>query len=381
MGFPEPSRPPNADLHAPTGRGSAPVPVWLGSVLAWLGVCLCFVLLQRETGLRSFLCPARGACEAVLSSQYAQLRGIPLAWLGALFYLGLLALWLAVLAVSSSRMRLRLLDAILWLVVIGLTFSVGLMYLQVAVIHAFCPLCTLSATTVAALLAVGMRARRAVASGPAGASPMAAWTIAIFATFPVLILATESVGERNTTSRLWAVDLSTAHRLGPVVAPVQLVVFSDFQCGFCRQLAPVLKQLHGEFPQDVSIVFRHFPLEGHPRAFPSAIAAECAAEQGHFWEYHDKLFAEGGNLSDAKLLDLALSLGLDQPRFTACLQSDRPRKVVEANRRDAQQLDLPGAPAVFLNGRRLEGPLTYENLARRIKEALPAPPRDTPARN
>ncbi|MEI9897766.1 MAG: vitamin K epoxide reductase family protein [Chthoniobacter sp.] len=86
-----------------------------------------------------FFCPARGACETVLSSQFAQVQGIPLPWLGVLFYLLLLALWLPVVASEAQRRRLWLVDAILWLLVIGLTFSAGLMYLQFAVIHAFCP--------------------------------------------------------------------------------------------------------------------------------------------------------------------------------------------------------------------------------------------------
>ena len=373
MGSPEPSRPPNDDLPAPPGgRPSIPVPVWLGGVLAWLGLCLCFVLLQRESGLGSFFCPARGDCEAVLGSRYAQVGGIPLAWLGAAFYAVLLGLWLAVIAIDSLQRRLWLLDAILWLVVIGLTFSVGLMYLQFAVLHAFCPLCTTSAGTVAVLLLVGIRARRALAAGSAGASPGSAWALTLFALFPVLVFMGGTLAEQKPPAGVWMIDLSSAHRIGPAKAAVQLVVYSDFQCGYCRQLVPVLQRVRGEFPQEVTIVYRHFPLAIHPRAFPAAVAAECAAEQGHFWEYHDKLFAEGGDLGDAKLLELASSLGLDQERFRASLHSDPPRQAVEANLREATGLGLPGAPSVFLNGRRLEGPPTYENLARRIKESLPA---------
>jgi len=382
MGSPEPSRPPNDDLPTPSGgRLSIPVPVWLGSVLTWLGLCLCFVLLQRESGLGSFFCPAHGACETVLGSQYAQVRGILLAWFGAAFYGLLLGLWLAVIAIGSLQRRLWLLDVILWLVVIGLTFSAGLMYLQFAVLHAFCPLCTTSAGTVVALLVVGIRARRSVAAGSVGASSGSAWVLALFAFFPVVIFAAGLLTDQKPPGGMWMIDLSNAHRIGPAKAPLQLVVYSDFQCGYCRQLVPVLQQVRGKFPQEVTIVYRHFPLAIHPRAFPAAVAAECAAEQGHFWEYHDRLFAEGGDLGDARLLDLAASLGLDQERFQACLHSDPPRQAVEANLREASELGLPGSPSVFLNGRRLAGPPTFENLARRIKEALPPSPRETPVRN
>ena len=307
-----------------------------------------------------------------------EVRGEPLPWLGAAFYLGLLMIWLAVSAISSLRLRLLLLDGILWLVLAGLTFSAGLVYLQFGVLHALCPLCLASALTVAGLLGAVFWAKRAVATGHAGASFAGAATLALFlAAFSALalILAAGNVAEQGRHGGLWLVDLSTAHRVGPMDAPVQLVVYSDFQCGFCRQLVPVLQEIRGEFPLEVSIVYRHFPLSAHPRAFAAAAAAECAAEQGAFWEYHDKLFADGGDLGDAKLLELASSLGLDRERFSACLQSDRPRRVVEGNLREAAQLGLPGAPSVFLNGRRVDGPLTGENLAKRIKELLPPPQR------
>ena len=286
------------------------------------------------------------------------------------FYLALLGLWLGISAIVSPRLRLRLVDGILWLALVGVTFSAGLMYVQFVILHAFCALCTASACNVAALLVAAWRAKEAVVSSPSGISPGAAVTLALFAMFPALILAFESNGEKNAPVRLWAIDLSKAHRRGPVEAPVQLVVFSDFQCVFCRQAAPVIEQLRGEFSQDVSIIFRHFPLERHPRALAAAMAAECAGEQGAFWQYHDKLFAERGDLDDAKLLALASSIGLDQTQFSGCIQSERPRRAVEANIREALDFALPGTPAIFLNGRIVVGPLTHENLAKQIKRAL-----------
>jgi len=246
---------------------------------------------------------------------------------------------------------------------------------QFGILHAICPLCLASAATVAGLLGTVLWARRAVASGHAGASPAGAATLALFAAFPGLILVAGNFAERGTARGLWLADLSTAHRVGPVDAPVQIVVYSDFQCNFCRQLVPVLQQIRQEFPQEAAIVYRHFPLEMHPRAFAAAVASECAGEQGAFWEYHDKLFTDGGDLSDAKFLEMASSLGLDRERFRACLQSDRPRRVVDSNLREAAHLGLPGAPSVFVNGRRVEGALTHENLAKRIKESLPMLPR------
>jgi protein-disulfide isomerase len=231
------------------------------------------------------------------------------------------------------------------------------------------------------LALVAVRARRVAGEAPTGASPGDAVTLALFAALPLAIFLADTLVKHESPGDLRLVDLSSAHRLGPANAPVQIVVYSDFQCGFCRQLAPVLQRVAGEFPQEVALVYRHFPLTGHPRAFPAAVAAECAAEQGAFWKYHDKLFAESGDLDDARLLNLAAALGLDELRFKTCLHSEKPRRMVEANLREATELGLPGAPSVFINGRRLEGPLTEETLSRRIKELLPGADRAAAAQN
>lgn len=370
MGSPEPSHQPSAEPPAATDSPRIPFWVHLGGLLAWLGVCVCFLILQKGSALHSFFCPVHGGCETVLGSAYARLFGISLAWFGAAFYAVLLGFWLAVIGMASERVRRSLFDGLLWLTLAGLTFSLGLMYVQLVVLRAFCPLCTTSAVIVLASLVTVFRARRAVSTAPAGASCGSAWMLALFAAIPTLIFTAGGTFESRSPSGIELIDLSGAHRLGPVQAPVQIVVYSDFQCSFCRQLTTVLHQIAAEYPHEVVIVFRHFPLAGHPRAFPAAVASECAAEQGAFWPYHDKLFAEGGDLSDAKLLELAGSLGLDPQRFTACLQSAAPKQIVEANLHEATELGLPGTPVVFINGRRLEGAPTHDHIVQRIKEQL-----------
>lgn len=373
MGPPEPTRPLSAELPVPVESSRALLWVRLGCLLAWFGACVCFLLLQGSSGLHSYFCPVRGGCETVLGSPYSTVGGVSLSWFGATFYLVLLGPWLVVSGTVSQRLRLRLLDALLWLTLAGLTFSLGLMYVQFGVLHAFCPLCTTSAVTMLALVAVTVRAGRTMASAPARGFRADAWTLALFALFPLMIFTADSMLEPKPSASIELVDLSTAHRRGAANAPVQIVVYSDFQCSFCRQLAAILHQVTAEFPQQVSIVFRYFPLQGHPRAFPAAVAAECAGEQGAFWRFHDKLFADGGDLSDAKLLEAAASLGLDAQRFTACLQSAAPKQVVSANLQEATELGLPGTPSVFINGRQFGKPLTHENIVRRIKELLPMP--------
>ena len=166
------------------------------------------------------------------------------------------------------------------------------------------------------------------------------------------------------------IDLSTARISGPKNATVQIVVFSDFQCQFCQELSVVLKRVRTEIPNDVMLAYRYFPIESHPRAFAAASAAECGAEQDAFWEYHDKLYAEGGDMSDARLRAIAGELKLDQAKFQECLASGRARGVVEKSRADAVAIGLEGAPALFLNGKMIGGMIDYKDLESRIRDAL-----------
>ena len=170
--------------------------------------------------------------------------------------------------------------------------------------------------------------------------------------------------------RALKIDLATAKVSGPRNAKVQLVVFSDFQCQFCRELSAVLKRIRADFPDDVMLAYRYFPVESHPRAVPAAIAAECAAEQGAFWEYHDRLYADGGDMSDARLVAIAEALKLDQGRFSECRNSDHAREAVEMSRSNAIKSGLEGAPALFLNGKLIGGKNDYDSLAARIRGEL-----------
>jgi protein-disulfide isomerase len=166
-------------------------------------------------------------------------------------------------------------------------------------------------------------------------------------------------------------DVTNADVTGPRDASVQLVVFSDYTCGYCIELAEVLRRIRNKFPQ-ILIVHRDFPLSDSGPAFVAAVAGKCAAEQGAFWEYHDRLFNEKGVLPKAKLLSIAGSMGLDQPRFAACLQSERMIGAVRASAEDAVKTGVPGTPALFLNGTMVGGMVDFETLQRKIRVELDA---------
>ena len=136
---------------------------------------------------------------------------------------------------------------------------------------------------------------------------------------------------------------------GPV-APVTIVEFSDFQCPFCRQAAPMLEALTAKYKDRVRVVFKHFPLPNHPRATPAAKAAICAGEQGKFWPYHDRLFS-GSDLSDAALRDYGRQVGLELASFERCISSEATNKILRADAEQARRLQVSATPTLFVNGK------------------------------
>lgn len=345
-----------------------PRSVRLGCLIAWIGIWLCLLLLRYEAGWASAICPRGANCLQILHSRYEAIAGIPLPWFGLAYYGSVLSMWLGILAAPSTAVQRRLSQGILWLACAGFTFSIGLMYLQFVVIRGFCPLCTTSAVLVASLVIVAWQAGKSLEGRSFSLAPSEAVFLIAFAFVPLAGFASIWIGA-NPPTHLQIADSSMGHRNGSRTAPLQVVVFSDFECGYCRELAHVLQRLQHDFPDKVAVSYRHFPLSNHPRSFAAAVAAECAADQGAFWPYHDRLFSDGGDLSDQRLLKLAKSMGLDGQRFQICLQSDAPRNVVEASRREAIDLQLPGTPFIFLNGREFRGPQTYDRFVQEIETA------------
>jgi protein-disulfide isomerase len=159
--------------------------------------------------------------------------------------------------------------------------------------------------------------------------------------------------------------------LGPENAPVTIVEFSDFECPFCARALPVVKQLVARYPEQVRVVYRHFPLDSiHPRARPAAEAAACADEQGKFWAYHDALFSNAKALEDSDLEQRAQEVGLDLGRFKACRAEGRARAIVERDVADARAAGITGTPSFFVNGRMLGGAQPLEKFVELIEAEL-----------
>jgi protein-disulfide isomerase len=158
--------------------------------------------------------------------------------------------------------------------------------------------------------------------------------------------------------------------LGPKAAPVTIIEFSDFECPYCAQAAPILKQVREAYGDKVRFVYRDYPLSIHAHAGKAAEAGACAREQGKFWEMHDKLFADQGHLTVPDLKNDAKVLGLDTEAFDACLDSSRYEPTWKAQAQDGEKYGVTGTPFFFVNGRMLNGMVPLATMRTLIDEEL-----------
>jgi len=120
----------------------------------------------------------------------------------------------------------------------------------------------------------------------------------------------------------------------------------------------------------VRIVFRHFPLSFHNRAMPASLAAACAHDQGKFWEYHDKLFANQRAIEDDNLKQYAVDVGLDTEKFNACLAAETHKDAINKFMSTGSQAGVTGTPAFFVNGRFLSGAQPFDKFKAIIDDEL-----------
>lgn len=156
---------------------------------------------------------------------------------------------------------------------------------------------------------------------------------------------------------------------GAVKPAITIVEFSDFECRFCRDVQPTLKQVLENYGKEVRVVFKHLPLEGHRNAVQAARAAYCAGEQDRFWQFHDALFA-AGSLSPIVFDQLAADLGLGLTRFKACLSSEQSRAAVVRDMETARSFRIDSTPSFLVNGRLLKGALSFAEFQKIIEREL-----------
>lgn len=166
-----------------------------------------------------------------------------------------------------------------------------------------------------------------------------------------------------------AVDQARDHIRGPAGALVTLVEYGDFECPYCGQAEPVVRELLADFG-DLRYVWRHLPLHDvHPHAQLAAEAAEAAGAEGKFWEMYDMLFSHQGDLEVSDLLGYAQELGLDQRRFSGALRKQKFAQRVAEDVESADLSGVSGTPTFFVNGRRHYGVYDIATLSAEVRSA------------
>jgi protein-disulfide isomerase len=149
---------------------------------------------------------------------------------------------------------------------------------------------------------------------------------------------------------------SRDHIVGPEQAAITLVEYGDFQCPYCREAYPIVKQVREQLGARLRFAFRNFPLTRiHQHAEHAAEAAEAAAAQGAFWQMHDRLFERQFALEDDNLVEYATELGLDADRLAGELAAGTYRDRVRDDFMSGVKSGVNGTPTFFINGTRHDG--------------------------
>ncbi len=168
------------------------------------------------------------------------------------------------------------------------------------------------------------------------------------------------------------VNLSDAPARGSPNAPITIVEFSDFQCPFCAGSVPILKQLLKEYPDQVRLVFKSFPLDFHADSMLAHQAALAANQQNKFWEMYDRIYGNQRSMKRGDLIHMAQDLGLDVNRFMADMDNPQFKSVIEADRNEGARLGVEATPTFFINGKLVVGAQSLTVFARLIEDSLRA---------
>ena len=178
---------------------------------------------------------------------------------------------------------------------------------------------------------------------------------------------------RNGGDAAGVSSVSAANSEGPPDAPVTVIEFGDFACPSCRAWhnSGIKDRLRAEFGEQIRFTFRHLPVitAQSPKA---AEAAQCAADQDAFWQYHDYLYEQVApdQLAPAQLKQYAAALGLDSQAFDSCLDSGRYKAYVQQDMQTALDMGARGTPSFFVNGQPANL-FSYESAVAALRQHLP----------
>jgi protein-disulfide isomerase len=203
------------------------------------------------------------------------------------------------------------------------------------------------------------------------------WVIGLIVAVVLVGMGAIALQQNQSKAKAEPVETSQDKSMGEVDAPVVVVEYGDYQCpAFGRFASTIKPKIVEEFVNtgQVRFVFRSFQFIGEESQW-AAEAAECANEQGKYWEYYDKLYSSqagenAGAFRKENLEGFAAELGLQTEQFNQCLASGKYTEKVKAETMEAQQLGLRSTPSLLVNGELVDGGAQYEILSAKIRQAL-----------
>ena len=352
--------------------------------LSLLGLFDALYLLWVYTSpSRPIVCLGTG-CDAVRASSYAHPFGVPMPVFGVAAYL-VLGLLIIAEDLFPENLGQTLSYAVTCLSGFGFLFSLYLTGLEKFVIHAWCAWCVTSAIVVTCIFVLSLfdLPRPLASPGPGAArarvrTHLVLCVLGLVLGTPAFILLAKhgelpdapEASEKALAEHLVRPD---SHMTGNLNAPLTVVEFGDFECPACGLSEEAARQIRAQYGDRIRFVFRQFPLTKiHPLAEKAAQASECMAEQGKFWEGVERLYSRQNDLSVDALKRYAGELGLDQNRFSQCLDSGETASRVKRDLADGHALKVVGTPTFFI-GRKMEfRPLDFDTFARLVNQELSA---------
>jgi protein-disulfide isomerase len=160
-------------------------------------------------------------------------------------------------------------------------------------------------------------------------------------------------------------------RIGPAHAPVTIVEFADFQCPYCRKAALDLRAVQAQYPNQVAIVFRNFPLSGHAQARPAAWAGECARRAGRFAAFYDTVYSQQDSLGHKSWIALARDAGVaDTATFASCMTDSTRWRAIVADMEAAGHLGVQATPTFLINNLEIPAYPGAERLDSYVADAI-----------
>lgn len=369
--------------------------VGTSAVLAWIHAGL-----ESGAGNYTSFCNVNESvnCDQVLTSPFAELMGLPVAWYAIVVYTATALCFAGAARLASQAGRLAALRAACVLVLGSLAWSLWMALVSAFILHTVCLVCSALYLLTLALAAVTWKVASPFPPGDLVLGRASLARVAVVATILTAAVAAmsgpwartstspgandsvslEQIRESHPDFLTWYLGLPRRSGSAPASdtgagdtgagdteAVVTIVEFSDFLCVFCRRNAEMLSGLLERRSGQLRLVHRHFPLDTtcndgvsrtmHPFACHAAEAAECAGEQGRYDEMSTLLFADQDKLLPTTVAKLAAETGLDSAAWQKCMDSGRGMDRVTADARAGIELGVSSTPTMFFNGRRIEG--------------------------